>query len=289
MIVFVILHYQDADITYQCVAAIEKIMKESEYHIVIVDNASPYEIGMELEEYYKENSHCTVLLNKQNLGFAKGNDVGYLYAKKNFSPQYIVVMNNDVMIEDSDFFQKVENIYQETQFDILGPNIIQSRTGQKQNPMRMHSKDELLHIYKSYRRKHSFPRLYFTIETLQGKVKRKLGRQRSITVSEKKTTMEPMVKRIYNPILHGACYICSKKFIQCEDELFDPRTFLYWEEYLLWIKCNERKYTLVYDSSVSVQHLSGHATVKAQQDAYKRTKDFYHNYPELFTEQYLNW
>lgn len=276
MVVFVVLHYQDADITYKCVASIEKVMREAAYHIIVVDNASPDEIGRTIEEYYKANKHCTVILNQQNLGFAQGNNIGYFYAKKHYSPQYIIVMNNDVIIEDVDFLKKVEKISCETEFDILGPNIIRADTGQMQSPMRTHYYEGLQALFNRYRRRYRYPFFYFLFEVIEGKIRRKILKVKNFqTAGENK---EDIPERMYNPVLHGACYICAKRFIESEDALFDPRTFLYWEEYLLWLKCYEKKYTMVYDPSVSVLHLSGYATVKAQKDAYKRTKSFYQNY-----------
>lgn len=276
MVVFVVLHYQDADITYKCVAAIEKVMREVDYHIIIVDNASPDEIGRKIKKYYKANKHCTVILNQRNLGFAQGNNIGYLYAKKHYSPQYIIVMNNDVIIEDVDFPKKVEKISCETEFDILGPNIIRADTGQRQNPMRSHYYEELQTLFKEYRKRYKYPLFYFSFEVIQGKIREKLlKRERTQMVKHNEIDIP---ERMYNPVLHGACYICAKRFIDSEDALFDPRTFLYWEEYLLWLKCYKKKYTLVYDPSVSVLHLSGYSTVKAQEKAYKRTKTFYQNY-----------
>lgn len=276
MIAFVILHYQDAEMTHMCVDNIKRVMRGKKYHIIIVDNASPDNIGEKIKIYYKEDKNCTVIINKENLGFAKGNNIGYLYAKENFHPQYIVVMNNDVLIEQIDFSDKIDEIYRQTGFYILGPNIVQEGTGQKQNPMTKHSKQEILKIYNSYMWKSKFPRISFMIEVLQGKVKRKLGKYKK-NICDINNCIDEM-ERIYNPVLHGACYIVSNLFINKEDRLFDTRTFLYWEEYLLWIYCNTKKYILVFDPSISVRHISGHATIEAWKNAYERTKNFYRYY-----------
>ncbi len=53
------------------------------YKIVIVDNASPDKSGALLKEHYKNDDHVEVLLNQENLGFARGNNVGFRYAEKN--------------------------------------------------------------------------------------------------------------------------------------------------------------------------------------------------------------
>ena len=43
---------------------------------------------------------------------------------------------------------------------------------------------------------------------------------------------------MYNPVLHGACYIFSRRYLELEKEAFDSRTFLYHEEEILHYNCN---------------------------------------------------
>ena len=95
-IVFVILHYLAIDETYKSVDSIEKKIDTDMYKIVIVDNASPDKSGALLKEHYKNDDHVEVLLNQENLGFARGNNVGFRCAEKTWNPSYIVLMNNDV-------------------------------------------------------------------------------------------------------------------------------------------------------------------------------------------------
>ncbi len=101
MIAFVILHYQALDETIDCVNTIKKMVKGSR-HIVIVDNASPNKSGEILIAKYQQDEEITVLVSKENVGFARGNNLGYVEAKK-YSPEYIVVMNNDVFITQTNF------------------------------------------------------------------------------------------------------------------------------------------------------------------------------------------
>ena len=84
-IVFVILHYLAIDETYKSVDSIEKKIDTDMYKIVIVDNASPDKSGALLKEHYKNDDHVEVLLNQENLGFARGNNVGFRYAEKTWN------------------------------------------------------------------------------------------------------------------------------------------------------------------------------------------------------------
>ena len=74
---FVILHYNTMKETTDCICSIEKNIDGDKYNIVVVDNASPNGSGIQLEERYKENKRVHVILNSENQGFAKGNNLGY--------------------------------------------------------------------------------------------------------------------------------------------------------------------------------------------------------------------
>ena len=136
MFVFIILHYLAENMTKECVEYLEKYLDMNRCRIVIVDNASANDSGKRLEQYYRDKEYCDVILNKENTGFARGNNVGYTYAREKYNPDYMIIMNNDVLIDDNALFEKIEKIYSETAFHVLGPDILAVRTGVHQNPFR---------------------------------------------------------------------------------------------------------------------------------------------------------
>lgn len=127
MIAFVILHYRAADMTRKCVERIKAL--EGDKKIVIVDNASPNGTGQELLDEYTEDSEIKVILNPENSGFAKGNNMGVRWVQENVPADFVVVLNNDVEILQKDFCPKVEAIYRRHSFDVLGPDIISVFSG----------------------------------------------------------------------------------------------------------------------------------------------------------------
>ncbi|HFR3257664.1 TPA: glycosyltransferase family 2 protein, partial [Streptococcus suis] len=134
MIAFVILHYQAMEETISCVDTIKNMVKE-EKKIVIVDNASPNKTGINLREKYSQDSEVIVLLSEKNLGFAQGNNIGYKEARK-FSPEFIVVMNNDVFLTQENFYSLLQESHKRYNFDVLGPDIYSTKTNLHQNPQR---------------------------------------------------------------------------------------------------------------------------------------------------------
>ena len=126
---FVILHYIDYKTTVECVESIINNIAYDNYKIVIVDNASPNESGLRLEEKFGTLDKIEV--------FANGNNAGYRYAKEKFNANYIICINNDTLITQSDFLQRIIEIYCQYKCDVLGPNII-SKEGIAQSPRRSH-------------------------------------------------------------------------------------------------------------------------------------------------------
>ena len=71
----------------------------------------------------------------------------------------------------------------------------------------------------------------------------------------------------------GACLVLSRDFIRRRETLFDPATFLYYEEYLLYNACMRGGLRVVYRPAIRVAHLGGASTVTLStglRDRYRR-------------------
>ena len=66
--------------------------------------------------FIKMMKEIDVLINDENLGFAKGNNVAYQYSKLKYNPDFIVTMNNDVEIETNNFEEKLVKYMSEKNF-----------------------------------------------------------------------------------------------------------------------------------------------------------------------------
>lgn len=106
MICFVILHYQAEQETVNCINNIKEKVQSAK-KIVVVDNASPNGSGEYLQKRYDSDSEVEIVLLDKNLGFAKGNNWGFRVAKK-YAPDFVVVMNNDVLLEQEDIVFRIE-------------------------------------------------------------------------------------------------------------------------------------------------------------------------------------
>lgn len=260
MISFVILHYQAIDETIECVNKIFKYMNEA-CKVIIVDNYSPNGTGEILKRKYKDETDIHVMLSDKNLGFAKGNNMGYREAKKD-GPDYIVVMNNDVFLQDYNIEKKLDEAYSKYQFDILGPDIYSTQSKNHQNPQRMSNftLSELENERKKLEIKNKFSFL------LKIKYLMKAGKRKKFTVKD--FIDEDMV----GAVLHGACYIFSKKYYQNHNNCFYENTFMYYESYILHYLAQREKLKLLYYPAIKVIHHEDIATDLTYKNMYEKSK-----------------
>jgi GT2 family glycosyltransferase len=231
-----------------------------------------------LQEKYGALDTCTVLCSSENLGFARGNNLGYAYAKERLDPDFVIVMNNDVLVEDPAFLEKVRRIYSQTGFFVLGPDIYACNADYHQNPMRAegYTKKEVKHIIATRKRWLAVYPLHFFYERLLSgtkmRIKKLIGRK-----SKPLTNPLARLDRLEDPVLHGACYIFSKDFLKVRQEAFHSGTFLYFEEDILHYDCRKNGYPMVYDSSIRVTHLEDVSTNTAYRSEYRKRKMKYRN------------
>lgn len=250
MLVYSILHYNTPDITINCVKNIRQIAPDSP--IVIVDNGSPDKSGHQLERIYANEQGIDIILTGENLGFARGNNVGYQYAIEKYNPDYIAVINNDVMISQPDFEQEITQYMSGKAIDVAGPDII-TPEGNHQNPL-LDRPFGTMRIIKQ-----------IIIDTarlwclrLNIMTNRILGRYQK--VSKQYHTKPKDISNISNCVLHGACIIYGRNYLSKSPYAFIPETFLYGEEMLLHDHISRLGLTTGICPSAQVLHLGGKST-----------------------------
>lgn len=259
MICYVILHYQVINETKICVNTI-KANTSDNYHIVIVDNDSPNGSGKKLKAEYIDDKSITVILNSNNSGFAKGNNIGYREAKK-FDPDYVVVLNSDVEITQFDFCERVNKSYQKYKFDVLGPDIYSTRTNSHQNPQR-NSNYTLEELQKKEKNLHFKNNFKFLLKIKYSLLHKKATQE--IHENDYKTLQK-------GKVLHGACYVFSRKFVDKHNNCFYPGTFMYYESYILHYLGMREGLNFLYDPSIVVKHHEDASTNAAYNDQYKKS------------------
>ena len=259
MTAFVILHYLAYDMTFECISTLLQKFGDNGVQIIIVDNASPNGSGVQLKSAFDSQKNVHILLNDKNLGFAKGNNVGYEYSKQ-FNPDFIIVMNNDVLIEDANFLDKIDAIYKDRGFAVLGPDIFNPKTKKHQNPLYLkgNTKENVINMRNNLEKGlYNFSFFYYKakfITPIKRIIKKILLPQRFLQENIDRTKMYE------NPVLQGACYIFSKDFIVARDYAFYPETFLYFEEDILHLQCQQKHLKMLYIPDITIKHLEDVST-----------------------------
>ena len=260
-IVFIILNYKTYWETQNCVQSIydtigENFIADKTHEVVIVDNGSDngsYEI---LEKLYNKIDGIHIIKSEKNLGFAKGNNIGFKYAKENLNPQFITMINSDIIFNDTGFCQKLYYAYEQCAFAVAGPNVF-NPSGENLNPgystIRGLSEVEL--TIEELKKKINLCKLNLEIPYIFfSKIKGAFQRNKS-QKDNTKSIASCFEKLDTNDsyVLHGCFLIFSNDYISLFDGLYD-KTFLYFEETLLRLRCKRAGLSMYYLSEISALH-----------------------------------
>lgn len=241
--VYIILHYKNLKDTIEC---IESIRKFSDNPIVIVDNHTLSKTDKKaLDKYTKD-----IIMLSENMGFAKANNIGVQYAKEKYNPNFYIVLNNDIVINDRNFQNTIIEDYKKYEFDILGPRI-DTNKGNSVNPFPVYKDEE-------------------TVKRAIKKAKRNISIQQSrflyylfsiyhtIKYSFKKETYLLNGEKVEKKIaIHGCAMIFSKKYIEKYKYALYNETFLYHEEEFLFYRVQRDNLISIYDPSLYCFHKEG--------------------------------
>lgn len=104
----VVLNYMKYELTKQCVDAL--LALQASIQIVVVDNNSPNESYKKLSQYFEAPTSVEVVKNKENSGYAAGNNVGIRYLFKHYDNiRFVCIMNPDVQVTYKELFENLKN------------------------------------------------------------------------------------------------------------------------------------------------------------------------------------
>ncbi len=264
-IAYVILHYMAFNDTVECAESILRIAHESthEVTVIIVDNGSSNNSFDLLKEKYDDEVNVILIHSNENLGFAKGNNIGFNYAKTICKADFIVLLNNDTVIEQKDFNEVLVKKYEQYQYDVLGPDIV-TLDGCHQNPGReIEWTKTKLFIFRLKKQIQFFLANFVFMD-------------KYLRINENGYSRELINRDVVDVTLHGACLVFSFKYISRFDGLYDG-TFLYMEEDILRLRAKYYGYLMVYSPELSIKHKEDIATNMVSASSLEKKKSIYQN------------
>lgn len=257
---FVILHYKTIDVTISCLESLLQIAKGSP--IVVVDNGSCDGSGEEIKKRFGDD--VEMIINSQNLGFARGNNVGFVYVKEHYDVDCVVVMNNDVIITQPDFGDCLIRYMTQNGVDVCGPDVL-TPEGRHQNPL-------LRHTFSTFRVVKWIAIDWLRLMALKMHLfeNKILASYTSVSNTYQKQDVD--LSDTTDCVLHGSCVAYSRNYLSNEAFAFVPITFLYAEEMILHDYCVRRNYRSGVCASAQVTHLGGKTIM---QGALQREKQIF--------------
>lgn len=264
---FLILHYKTPRSTESCIDSILRLKHgfNDRISIVVVDNGSNDGSGEYIQTKYCSDKRIKVLNSNKNLGFANGNNFGFRYIRNNMPFDFLIVLNNDIIVCQQDTLKKISKLHNLTDFNVLGPDIYNPYTFQHESPCGhgyFQSKD---------------------IDNLIGDCSSKLSALKSPSIIDKfgyffrdlsiSKRIIAMKHRFFHDsnfrrwnteqvgvVLHGSFLVFDKDYCSLTDWIFHPSTFMYFEENFLQYTAMLNKKRIVYSPAISVNHAHGKAT-----------------------------
>lgn len=248
------------DETIKCVDSIKEKCKNDNYDIVIVENGSPNNSSEELKKIYLNDKKIHLLFSDKNLGFAKGNNIGFKYIKENLKSDFIVMINNDIIIIQDDFCDRIIREYSTSKFALLGPKIYLPNNIVFEFPDKIKSVKEYKKILFKTKIFYILNKIHFRyLYTGYDKFLKKITKKEKVNVDIRKE----------NVLLNGCCLIFSREYITKFDGI-DDRTFLYYEEQLLFLRLKKNNLKSVFNPSIEILHNESVSTKKSKKNKRKR-------------------
>lgn len=254
-IAFVILQYGGFNDTKRCINSIITKIDTESFAIVVVDNSSPDSSCEDIENEIvsKGDSRLYLLKNSTNLGFAKGNNVGIDFARKELCARFIAVINNDTELVSYGIYSTIRRKYSESKTAVLGPLVLSGDGKYSSNPMGTHlfSETEIEHEIH-----HTQRVLKLNRYGLMGiySVYKKIQSNKSICVDFLYAREEHSDVK-----LHGCFLIFTPAFFE-KLTGFCPETFLYMEEDILLMEVLHNGMHSFYTPEICIFHKEGAST-----------------------------
>jgi GT2 family glycosyltransferase len=254
--------------TNKLIANLSRLKQFCDLKVIIVDNASVSKSAAAIQREITGLMNVVLIESSANLGYfgaARWALQQYTFQCGSL-PDWIIVCNNDVEIEDQDFLVKLID-HDPNGVGVLAPAIQSTRTRLDQNPFLKHRprKKELLALriwFSSYY-------LSFLKTILSGPVR--LGRRKISALITCEQRVSQSCSPIYSP--HGAFLIFSRKYFELGGQI-DDGVLLYAEEFSVAEICRRLDMPVLHDTRLRVEHRE-HETTGAHfsRSTFKRKKE----------------
>jgi GT2 family glycosyltransferase len=193
------------------------------------EEAEPYNYTIDEIESIPSNQKLILIKNEKNYGFAEGNNIGIRFSFKVLNPKYILLLNNDTVVDKSFLDALVMKAETDTFSGFIGPKI---------------------YYYNFNNRKDIISQCGGEIDFWKGE---------SQHIGDKEIDFGQYEKECDVDYITGACLFFRSSLIM-EIGLLNASYFLYWEE-ADWCQRGKRAgYKIKYDPHAKIWHKGGQSS-----------------------------
>lgn len=242
MLGVIIVNYKNEDKTIEYVK--EELIKIQTQNIIVVVNNSATadsndklktalsaELVRDIRKIEAKNKRCFIVSHSDNLGFAKGNNLGAEFLLNHYSIRYFLFSNNDIRFIDTNAVEAlIEKADTLPSVGVIGPNII-GVDGRKQSP----------DPYYSFWARYFW--MYWLTPFMPKSVKNKLF---------KLNYTQQAQEGIHYRVMGSFFLVKAVDFVACG--MMDPNTFLFSEEMILAERMKAIKRDVYFYPAVTILH-----------------------------------
>jgi len=242
----IILNWNGWKDTIECLESLYQITYPN-YDVIVVDNGSKDDSIEKIKEYAEgnieakreeaeagggkeeeiadlpSNRKLIIIKNEKNYGFAEGNNIGMRYALKALNPDYVLLLNNDTVVDKEFLGELVKVGESDEKIGIVGPKI----------------------YYYDFNGRRD------VINFAGGKFSMWKGQPYHIGINEVDKGQYDKIKEV--DYVEGSCLLTRREVLD-KIGLFDPSYFAYWEENDLCMRGFKAGYKSVYVPKSKIWH-----------------------------------
>ncbi len=199
---------------------------------IVVDNGSSDGTQKKLREYKLPNMPFKLIENKENLGFAEGNNVGMRDAFKR-GANYMILMNNDVIVPENLIVQLIKVAERDSKIGLLAPKIYFAK-GYEFHKER-YSKKDLGKVIWYAGAMIDWDNIYSSHRGVDEVDKGQYDKQEEIDVA------------------NGACALIRREVVK-DIGYLDKKLFLYWEDADYSQRARKKGWKVIYTPKTHIWH-----------------------------------
>ncbi|MGN0528801.1 MAG: glycosyltransferase family 2 protein [Eubacterium sp.] len=246
MLGIIIINFNKYEKTVDCIKSIFDTVK-SDYKIYLLDNCSANNSFEILNNLYKDDPRVEMIESKENLGYARGNNLCLEKAEKD-GCEYVLISNNDIVYKEN-AVEILLDVIKSGEYLLVGP--------------RSYSPDG--RIQSSVKKNKPTFSEYMKFSTYLSNL---------VPKNQAKVFYKNLQPKEFSQVywVCGSSFIADMKKFK-EIGYFDPYTFLYFEEYIISEKAVKSGMKIAFEPKAQVIHFHGASTGGAA-NLFTRTENF---------------